>query len=1194
MAEESLTTVLGFEAAGAIATLKALTTSITQYNAALATSASTTKAHNRVAQGTARQFKTQAAALKGLGHEQDAMVARSRKSAQALTAVELRAQRTTAAARKLATATSTSSKQMILSWQSVIRIFTIQVIHQAITRITGALLGSAAAARKFEISISEVETIAGTVGLQFDELAAKAIEAATAIGQPLDVVVEAQYQLLSNQVGAATQSFLAFEASQRLSLAAVTPLNSAVALITGTLNAYGASAAGSDVLSAKLFKTVELGRVRINELGDSLGRVTVLGAELGISIDEILASIATLTIQGVKASDAMTQILNVQLKLIRPTDALKESMAELGISSAEAGIQAFGFQGFLQKLRDTTDGTASSLGELFGRVRATRGVLGATGKAAEKYAKNLEEIKNATSELLDEKLDLIFRTNAKQVEIELNRLNIQITENFGRGLNTLLKETFDVFGGATETLGTFATAATAAGIAFLTIRSGILFTIPNIIGLSVASDVATKKLIILRTASISTTLSIRAMTAATLAFIATPLGAAIAAAAAVTAIAFAYNRAQAASKEFFDDLKEHNERALKDQLKRISQEFSNTSEAYKEQLSEKQKQLTSIVKLELEASKKTEIIEKAVNASISEQLQNRANAVQAYASGASAIVDELHSKLKSLRDDSRSIQETIESFKFERKTRGMESIEKFYANIERSQSLRFKSQAAIRKGEIELGKTLNAQANTYADQALSSADASKNTAAIRKAEQQKEKVLNDQLVTNRNISRQEISRAAVAEKAASGLFSRTQLLKSLVDQHKDLGSKLADIKTTDDERKVIIREQLNIARQLTGEATAFSKRWSEAVTLGLEEPFNNVVRKFREPLTGIKVDLSEAIIFDALVIAKTLQVALTEAQKTTKLETAAIAGLPEDATGTQIAQELTKANQELEKYGKSLIDTTVAQNTIQTLWASTHTDTIAVTNELRAQDRLWTKAVRFARGGESITPIGFDPAITQIDTLSVEINNLIQSGGDLGEINKKLLELRGIDLALVQNNLFSTSNKMGILIASLEAGRDALKEVNAGREFTLSPVISEFERFGSVLKTETSKLNTFFDLLKTGGQDANLPTIRLNTPQERSMGGLIHRQFGGFIPRGTDTVPAMLSPGEFVVNAKSANRFASQLVAMNSGTQPIYREKGGPVTNIGDVSITVPGAETPPQTARAIMDAFRRETRRRT
>lgn len=48
---------------------------------------------------------------------------------------------------------------------------------------------------------------------------------------------------------------------------------------------------------------------------------------------------------------------------------------------------------------------------------------------------------------------------------------------------------------------------------------------------------------------------------------------------------------------------------------------------------------------------------------------------------------------------------------------------------------------------------------------------------------------------------------------------------------------------------------------------------------------------------------------------------------------------------------------------------------------------------------------------------------------------------------------------------------------------------------------------------------------------------------------------GGFIPRGTDTVPAMLTPGEFVVNAKAASANKGLLENINSGTK--YFAEGG-------------------------------------
>lgn len=63
----------------------------------------------------------------------------------------------------------------------------------------------------------------------------------------------------------------------------------------------------------------------------------------------------------------------------------------------------------------------------------------------------------------------------------------------------------------------------------------------------------------------------------------------------------------------------------------------------------------------------------------------------------------------------------------------------------------------------------------------------------------------------------------------------------------------------------------------------------------------------------------------------------------------------------------------------------------------------------------------------------------------------------------------------------------------------------------------------------------------------------------RWMGGPIYASRGAFIPRGTDTVPAMLTPGEFVVNRKAvqSGNNLQVLRAMNSGAGSGASGQGG-------------------------------------
>jgi TP901 family phage tail tape measure protein len=59
-----------------------------------------------------------------------------------------------------------------------------------------------------------------------------------------------------------------------------------------------------------------------------------------------------------------------------------------------------------------------------------------------------------------------------------------------------------------------------------------------------------------------------------------------------------------------------------------------------------------------------------------------------------------------------------------------------------------------------------------------------------------------------------------------------------------------------------------------------------------------------------------------------------------------------------------------------------------------------------------------------------------------------------------------------------------------------------------------------------------------------------------------------FEPRGTDVVPAMLSPGEFVVNARSARDHAPLLELINGGGATQYRADGGAIKKIQDAMAT--------------------------
>ena len=77
-------------------------------------------------------------------------------------------------------------------------------------------------------------------------------------------------------------------------------------------------------------------------------------------------------------------------------------------------------------------------------------------------------------------------------------------------------------------------------------------------------------------------------------------------------------------------------------------------------------------------------------------------------------------------------------------------------------------------------------------------------------------------------------------------------------------------------------------------------------------------------------------------------------------------------------------------------------------------------------------------------------------------------------------------------------------------------------------------------------------------------TAEQNASRGFARGGVVYANKGMFVPRGTDTVPAMLTPGEFVVNRAAVRRGNNMQIlrAMNSGggaSAPTHMKGGGQV-----------------------------------
>jgi TP901 family phage tail tape measure protein len=1095
-----------------------------------------------------------------------------------------------------------AGKQVLLSWQSVARIFAIQTIHRAISLVTDAFAGGISDAADYQKQLSEIQTIGDDLNLTLGELDDQVRQISDAFGQ---------YQTLSNQVGEAGDAFNFLISANKLATAAVATTDDAVNLLSSAINSFNLNTEDADDIGAKFFKTIELGRVRAGELANTFGRVGVLSNQLGVSFDETLASIASLTVQGLRFNEAFTLITNTQLKLIRPTDNLKKAFQELGIDSAEAGIQAFGFQGLLQKLADTTGGTATEMGDLFNRVRAIRGVLGLTGDAAANFQKVLKEIKEASGEVeLTGAFAEVFDTDAARFKRELTALRNFFVADFGQTAISAIVNIGGAFGGLADAVKALALGIGAATVAF---------------GTYIAITVAA-------TFSMGT-------------FV--PLGAIIAIGVAVAGAALAYDALTTSVREANEARLREADTALRAEVREERVRRALLKQNEDAILSDIQVFLQKRQAAFREDAKVALRIQTQLLDQIKDQVEDRfVGSLEESVRDATQSLRELNGELQQVGDD-------LEQFNFDRSIRGLNDSQKVTAQIQRSQEAIRASNDALAKGDTERAERLAAIARQAANAALSTADSASNAALVRRAEEQ----VRESIRAKADIIKDTIADREKEASIAQGLLGQETARLTRI---KAIAAEIAKLEAISDGLEVNPEfspeaakkqaEQLTRLLEKELQGAAKSADLLSDLSVDFESIREDLRQKFREPLTGVEIDLTDAV---QINLERIIQKLNQQASQLTTGQTAALASLGVDTDelfrGFGEAQKLiTEIPKEIQRGVESTKTLTVNAVELNKAFIDVDQSVEDVVSKLERAQRLafpglgelegFTGTAQAALGAtgallRDIIP-GLDSVRGGAQNLSTVLRGLVFdfraafAAGDPEGIKAAIDGVNLVSKQLAEQGLAQSSKQVAELSKNLERAAEEASEVRIGEnaaaslrplEERIQAVDGAFDeqgkaatdagtagqQAGNIQTTAQGGLKSAVDLTnqalqqqldlqnQLGTQGGGQPGRQFGGLMFRADGGMIfdRRQFGG--QRGTDSIPTMLTAGESVNTLEATRRFFPQIQAMNAGVMPQFREEGGVVNNtVGDISINVTEAASGRDTAREVMKQIKREFRR--
>jgi len=273
--------------------------------------------------------------------------------------------------------------------------------------------------RDFETAFAEVQTISEEARNSADAMKESILEMTTKIPVGAIESTKALYQIVSaGYAGADAMNVL--EISAKAAVAGSSTTAVAADTLTTIMNSYGMSADEAMKASDMLFKTVEMGKTTLNEIGASFSQVASMAASYGVGLNESLAATAALTKLGTPTAEAMTQM---KAAIIAVTKSLGENIFKT-MSFGDAMVLA----------RQKADESGEGLQKYFGSVEAVNFVLKMTGKNTEAYAESLDGLTKSAG-TTEAALVIMNDTFDSQYKILKNNVTVAFT-----GFGNLIKD----------------------------------------------------------------------------------------------------------------------------------------------------------------------------------------------------------------------------------------------------------------------------------------------------------------------------------------------------------------------------------------------------------------------------------------------------------------------------------------------------------------------------------------------------------------------------------------------------------------------------------------------------------------------------------------------------------------------------------------------------------------------------------
>lgn len=251
-----------------------------------------------------------------------------------------------------------------------------KVAKKAFMGLAAGIGLAARAAINFEKNMAMVSTMLRGDGMKWMPKYRKEIlELSKEFGASTANLSKGLYDILSATIAPAKAMGVLRQAS-KTAIAGITDVATATDILLTVMKSYKIDASNVEMVSDKLFATVKRGRITFEQLATTFGKIAATASTAGLSLEETLAMVATVTRVGVNPYQSTTAVLGLLRAFLKPTKdgirVFKKYADAAGEVNNQLGTTALRHLGLVKIFKILKDATPEELTDVFPNIRGLK------------------------------------------------------------------------------------------------------------------------------------------------------------------------------------------------------------------------------------------------------------------------------------------------------------------------------------------------------------------------------------------------------------------------------------------------------------------------------------------------------------------------------------------------------------------------------------------------------------------------------------------------------------------------------------------------------------------------------------------------------------------------------------------------------------------------------------------------------